>query len=140
MARSPRSNSAGTDEVADVLDHDDGARRRPQFRQPARDHVGFEMAAGAGVDLHGRRAGGADALAVVGGRLVALDDEQLQLAAEVADGAFEQRVLPAPGELTRLSARISRPANQARFFAAKRVVLGEDARLQLDDVIGRACS
>ena len=27
-------------------------------------------------------------------------------------------VLPAPGELTRLSARISRPANQARFLAA----------------------
>jgi hypothetical protein len=28
-------------------------------------------------------------------------------------------VLPEPGELTRLSARISRPANQARFLAAK---------------------
>ena len=52
------------DEIADVLDHDDGAGGGPQFLQPARDHVGFEMASRPGVDLHRRGARGADALAV----------------------------------------------------------------------------
>jgi len=37
------------------------------------DHVGVEMAALAGVDLHGGHAGSADALGVVGGLLVAFD-------------------------------------------------------------------
>ena len=41
-------------------------------------------------------------------------------------------VLPAPGELTRFSARISRPLNQARLLR-HRIVLGQDAGLEGND-------
>ena len=45
-----------------------------QPREGLGDHRRVEMAAPAGVDLDGRRAGGADAVGVVRGLLVALDD------------------------------------------------------------------
>ena len=78
------------DEVADVLDEDD--RAGPRVERPERlgDHRGVEVAAGPGVDLHGRRARGLDPAGVVVGRLVALDHEDRQLAAEVADRPLEQ--------------------------------------------------
>jgi hypothetical protein len=54
------------------------------------------MAARAG-DLHGRCAGGTDAFAVIGGRLVAFDHIGLQLALQVADGALQQCGLAGTG-------------------------------------------
>ena len=43
----------------------------------------------AGIHLHCGRAGGANALAVICGRLVALDDVEPQLAPQIADGPFK---------------------------------------------------
>ena len=45
-------------------------------------------------------------------------------------------VLPAPGELTRLSARICRPRNQPRFALGEAIVLGEDVALEADHTAG----
>src|SRR5258708_8050897 len=72
-ARPPQIEERGADQVADVLDEEQRPRGRLQHMEPARQHLGVEVAAAAGVDLHGARAGGADALGVAQRFLVALD-------------------------------------------------------------------
>ena len=77
-------------QVADVLDQDNGTGQRLELLHAARQHVRLQMAAGTGVDLDHRAAGGADALGVVGGGLVALYHEDAHLVAQRTDGAFQQ--------------------------------------------------
>jgi hypothetical protein len=61
------------------------------------DHLGVEVAALAGVDLQRRRAGGADAVGVDAGLLVAFDHRHRQPAGEQLDGAHQQRGLARAG-------------------------------------------
>jgi hypothetical protein len=71
-----------------------------QPREGLGDHRRVEVAALAGVDLDGRRAGGADAVGVVRGLLVALDDTDRQARRadlERLDGGAQQRGLARAG-------------------------------------------
>jgi hypothetical protein len=61
------------------------------------DHVGVEVAALAGVDLDGRRAGGADALGVVAGLLVAFDHRHRALPLSISMVLHQQRGLARAG-------------------------------------------
>ena len=78
------------------------------------------------------RAGGADALAVVGGRLVAFDDEQRQFAAEVADRALEQRRLARARRTDEIERQDLAAVEPGAVPLRERIVLGEDARLEVD--------
>jgi len=57
--------------------------------EAARDHRGVEMAAGAGVDLHGAAAGRLDAPRVMVGFLVAFEHADRHFAGQVAERAFQ---------------------------------------------------
>ena len=61
--------------------------------QGAVHHVGVEVAARAGVDLNGPRAGGADSLGVEQRLLIAFDDGDGPVGRQLADGALEKRRL-----------------------------------------------
>jgi hypothetical protein len=61
------------------------------------DHMRVEVAALAGIDLHRRRAGRADAFGVAAGLLVALDDGDRQLSLQRLDGTAEQAGLSRTG-------------------------------------------
>ena len=63
----------------------------------ARDHVGFEMTAGAGVHLNDRGAGGTDAIPVERGGLVALQNADRMAGLHVADRALQQGRLAGAG-------------------------------------------
>ena len=106
------------DEVADVLD--EHARCRPRARASRARWatiVGVEVAAGAGVDLHGAGARPADPLGVEEGLLVALDHARPagRSSAMVRSSSV---VLPGPGELIRLSAVMPRSVEPARGCCA----------------------
>ena len=104
--------------------------------QSARDHVGFKMASGAGVDLHRRRAGSPNALAIVRRRLIAFDDIELQFVLQIADGALQQRGLAGARRTDEIE-RENLPAREpGPVLRRQGIVLGEDARLQLDHGIG----
>jgi hypothetical protein len=61
------------------------------------DHVGVEMAALAGIDLHGAHAGRPDAFGVAAGLLVAFDDGDRQRLAQSLDRPTKQRCLARTG-------------------------------------------
>ena len=108
------------DQVADVLHEQQRALRRVELVQRAVHHLRVEVAARAGVDLHGPGAGAPDPVGVEGGLLVALDHADLVVAAELGDGALQQRRLararasssrstPSPGVRRATPARARRP-------------------------------
>ena len=132
MACSPRSNIAGTSRLPTFSMTMTAQAQAFSSISPLRDHFGLEMAAGACIDLHYGCARRTNALTVIRCRLIAFHHVQRQLAFEVADGSLEQRRLAGARHETRFRARISRPANQARFLAAQRIVLGQNARLEGD--------
>ena len=78
-------------------------------------HSRVEVAALAGVDLDRGRAGGADAVGVVRGLLVALDDRDRQRPLSASMVRTSSVVLPAPGLETRLSARMRAAGECARL-------------------------
>ena len=78
------------DQVADVLDHDQRPAGRVEQAQPLGHHLGVEVTACPGVDLHHLAARGADAPGVQRRGLVTLDDRDGHLAAQLPRGAFEQ--------------------------------------------------
>ena len=103
----------------------------------ALDHVGLEMATGACVHLNGGRAGGADALPVVGRRLIALDDIELKLVLEIADRALEQRRLAGPGRADKIERQNLPALEPGPVLLGHRVVLGQNAGLELDNFAPR---
>src|SRR4029079_17143008 len=90
------------------------------------------MAAGAGVDLHRRSACGANALPVIGGGLIALQNEKRQLRFKIADGAFEQRGLARTRRAHEIERQDLAACEPGAVFCRQRVVLGEDAGLERD--------
>src|SRR5215472_16464242 len=95
------------------------------------------MAASAGIDLHDRGARAADALAVIGGRLVAFDYVKRHFAGKIADRALEQCGLAAAGrtdevERKNLTSHAPRPVPCRRC-----IVLGKDPRLHIDNAYAR---
>jgi hypothetical protein len=89
------------------------------------------MAAGPGVHLHHRGAGGADALGVVGGRLIALDHRQ-RSGLERADGALEEAGLAAARRAHQVERHHAVSIQPGGVVAGERVILRQHARLELD--------
>jgi hypothetical protein len=81
-------------------------------------HMPIQMAALAGVDLDRGGAGGADAVGVGAGLLVALDHATGNSAPIACSVAHSSVVLPDPGEDTRLSARMPCAVKRSRLAAA----------------------
>ena len=107
------------DEVADVLDQEQRFVLRLQGAAWRGRPCTVEVAALAGIDLRGRHAGGADALGVVGGLLVAFDDIDRHRALQQLDGLAEQRGLDRSLGWTRGSAqKMPRSSNHWRLAAA----------------------
>ncbi len=126
----PQVEQRRAHEVAHVLDHHHRPGGGRQLGEAARHHLGVEVAAGARVDLHRRRPGGADALAVVRGRLVAFEDAKRLASAQLANGALEQRGLSRPGGAHQIE-RENRALGEPRAVApCKRIVLSDDALLE----------
>ena len=80
----------GADEIPDVLDDEQVQARQIELLERAGYHLGFEMADGAGGDLHDRRAGFAQAAGVVVSGQVADDDGCFQASSERADSFAEE--------------------------------------------------
>ena len=95
------------------------------------------MAAGAGVDLHDRRARGADALAVVRRRLIAFDHEQLHLGLQIADRALEQRRLAGARRADEIEGKDLAAGEPGAVARRERIVLGQHARLECDNAANR---
>ena len=95
------------------------------------DHGGVEVAALAGVDLQRRRAGGADALGIDAGLLVAFDHRHRQPAAQQLDGAHQQRGLARAGAGHQIEREDAALRQRAAVALRDAVVLGQDVALDL---------
>jgi hypothetical protein len=89
------------------------------------------VAALAGVDLQRRCAGGADAVGVVAGLLVAFDHRHRHAAGQHWMVRTSRLVLPEPGLETRFSANTPRCASSGAVARGVAVVLGQDVALDL---------
>ena len=87
---SPRSNSAGQTRLPTFSMNSSDSGLRVECVQGAAHHVGVEVAARSGVDLHGARAGGADSLGVEQRLLIAFDDGDRTVGRQLTDGALEK--------------------------------------------------
>lgn len=130
-ARFAEVEGGGADEVADILDEQQPARRQRQLIQGVADHVCVEVAALAGVDLHRRRTGRANALGVVLGLLVAFDDRRRHAPAERLQGLHQQGRLAGAGAGEKVDGEDAVVAKAGAVARGIGVVLGEDAVLQL---------
>src|SRR5580658_4145041 len=90
------------------------------------------MARGASVDLDHRRAGRTDTLAVIGRGLIAFDDVERKVAAQVVDGALEQRGLAGAGRADEIERQDFAPGEPGAVARRKGVVLGQHAGFELD--------
>ena len=112
-------------------------RREVEPLEGVADHVRVEVAALAGVHLDRLGAGGADALGVVAGLLVALDHRQRMAAGEPADGLDQQRRLARAGTGDEVDGEQAARLPFLAVGAGVGVVLGEDVLLDLHHAAGR---
>ncbi|OIQ98697.1 hypothetical protein GALL_191970 [mine drainage metagenome] len=120
-----------TDQVADVLDHQQRAPGELQSLQRPADHLRVEMAAAAGVDLDRAGAGGADPLGVAVGLLVALDHCDRQAAAQQLYGPDQQRGLARARAGDQVQGEDAEPGQALTVRSGEGVVLGQDILLDL---------
>ena len=99
-----------------------------------RHHFGIEMAAGAGIDLHDRCAGLAHALAVIGGRLIALDHIERRHTRKIAHGAFEQRRLAGTGRADQIERQDLPPGKPGPVLRRRRVIFRENPALHIENI------
>ncbi len=86
-----------TNQIADVFDEQNATFRQERLIQRVADAVGVEVATFAGVDLHRRNAGGADAFGVASGLLVTADHHDGKGVAQGLSGLNQQRGLAGAG-------------------------------------------
>ena len=108
------------------------AASRSKSLHPVADHVGVEVAAGAGVDLLHRHAGGGDALGVVGGLLVPFEDGEAEPSPEVGQGPLEDRGLARARGADQVEGEEPLFAEKGAVAPGQAVVLGEDVLLDGD--------
>lgn len=123
----------GADEIPDIFDQHHRAAGRPQLLESLRDHVSLKVASRPSVDLNRRCPGGANAFAVIGGGLIAFDDEDRDFVLEVLNCPFQQRRLAGAGRADDVQCQDFPPLEPASVAHGERVVLGKQAGLQLDD-------
>jgi hypothetical protein len=131
LCASPRSNSAGQTRLPTFSISSRPPCVQVEPLEGVADHVRVEVAALAGVHLDGLRAGGADALGVVAGLLVALDHRQRMAAGELADGLDQQRGLARAGAGDEVDGEQAARLPFLAVGAGVAVVLGEDVLLDL---------
>ena len=88
------------------------------------------MAPRAGVDLNAGGPRRADAFAVIAGRLIALDDEQLVRPLEIADGRFQQHRLARARRADKIEGQNISPGKPRPVQGGPGIILGEDAGYQ----------
>ncbi len=86
-------------------------------------HMGIQVAAGTGIDLLDRHAGGGDPAGIVVGLLIPFDHRATILPDRSRRVRSNRVVLPEPGEETRFSTRIPFSLNRARLKEASRLFL-----------------
>ena len=117
---SPRSNSAGHTRLPTFSMNSNDRGCRIERLERAADHLRVEMTPRARVDLYRARSGGADTFGVEQRFLVTFDHRHRPMAPSSRIVRSSRVVLPAPGELVTLNARISRSASHCRFCSASR--------------------
>src|SRR6476659_2765328 len=130
--------TCGTHEVADVLNEENAmlAKRQVRCRVPHR--MGIEMATPPGVDLDSRHTDLANAIGVVAGLLVALDDPQRHFRPKRLESLYEQRGFSCSWARHQVQAEDAQLGPAGPVFIGETLVFSEDALLDRDQ-IGRAC-
>lgn len=123
----------GADEITDIFDQHHRATGRSKLLESLRDHVGLKVASRSSVDLNRRCPGGANAIAVIGGGLIALDDEDRNFVLEVLNGPFQQRGLAGTGRADDVQGQDFPPLEPASVAHGELVVLGKQSGLKLHD-------
>lgn len=121
-------------EITDVLDHDDRTCAWPELDEPLRDHVGFEMTTRPCIDLDGWRTCASDALAVICGRLVTFDHEQGGLIMQIPNCSLQERRFSRARRTHQIQREYFPTRKPGSVSGCKRVVLGENTGLQLDQL------
>lgn len=123
----------GADEIADIFDEHHRTAGWSQLLESLRDHVSLEVASRSSVDLNRRCPRGANAFAVIGGGLIALDDEDRDFVLEVLNCPFQQRRLAGAGRADDVQCQDFSPLEPASVAHGELVVLGKQAGLKLDN-------
>ena len=129
LCASPRSKPAGQTRLPTFSISSRLSSLRIQVLQGMAEHVRIEMAALAGIDLQRRCAGGADAVGVAVGLLVALDHGDGHLLAQRFDGAHQQAGLAGAGAGDQVEREHAVMGEPAAIVGGMRVVDGEDVLL-----------
>ncbi len=90
------------------------------------------MAAGAGIDLHRRGAGGANPFGVIERRLSTFDDADVQRVAGRADGALEQAGLARPRGADQVQRQDTATGQPAAVAFGQQMVLGQQVLFEPD--------
>lgn len=108
---------SGANQITHVFDEEEIQRVQIEFLGGMPNHVGIEMAAGAGVDLPGRHAGGGNALRIVVGLLVPFDDGTAIPARQISKG-------PLKGGCLAGARRTHKIEDKHSLFREKRPIVG----------------
>lgn len=98
-----------------------------------RNHIGIEMTPGPRIDLHHQSARRLDSGGIVGGRLIALDDKKFPRRCEIADGAFQKRRFTRARPAHEIDGQNLASRQPGAIARGARIVLGENARFEIDD-------
>lgn len=123
----------GTHQVADVLDKRHAPRGEGKLVERVPDHMGIEMTATTGVDLHRRHAARPDAIRIVGGLLIAFDDDNLEPAFELLDGFDEERGLAGAGARHQIEGEHPALGEPRSIYCGIVIVTGKNVALDLDE-------
>ncbi|CDW93714.1 hypothetical protein THICB2_400015 [Thiomonas sp. CB2] len=120
-----------TDQVAHILDEQHASLLRVELGDGVADHVGVQVAALAGVDLHAAHAGGADAVGVERGFLVAFDYRQIKFAAQGGEGTGKQGGLARSGAGDEVQRQDAALPEKQPVVVSIAVVLAQDVLFDL---------
>src|ERR1035441_2897715 len=129
-----------TNEVADILDDQEVEVFQVKGLQGAAHHFRFEMADGAGGDLHDGGAGLAQPLRVVVGREVAYDHAGLQLRPQLPHALADKGGLARAGGGKKVQHQQAARAEEAAVALGEAVVLFENCTAHFDGSVGFAFS
>ena len=113
------------DQVADVLDKQDIQLIQIKGLSGMHNHMGIQVAAGAGVDLLDRYAGGGDPTGVVIGLLITFDHGTAIVSGQVPQGALQQGGLAGTGGGDQVQHQDAFFPEQCPIKGGQPVVLGQ---------------
>ena len=120
-----------TNQVSDVFDEQHAVIGDVETIKRSSYHAGIQMAALSGVDLQGRCAGGANAVGIMRGLLVALDDRRRNPTLERLDRAHQQRRLARAGTGYKIQCENPAVSEELAVLRGVPIVLREDVLLDL---------